>query len=294
MSTPYPPQGPPQYQPPAPTCYRHPDRPTYVQCTRCGRFVCGECMRSAAVGHQCVDCVQQGAATVRQVRPARSMFGGTQTGTTPVVTYTLIAINVLMFVVQTASPVLERALVLWPPAVADGEWWRIFSSAFLHYGIAHIMFNMWALWVVGPPLERWLGRARFLSLYVLSALGGGVLVYLLSALNSATAGASGAIFGLFGATFVVGKRLNMDVRGVVTLIAINLAFTFVLPLLSHQQISWQGHIGGLVTGAAVAWLYAYTPSERAGSLHLWASLALLAVFVAVVWWRSSQLLALFG
>lgn len=287
MSTPYPPPGPPQYQPQAPTCYRHPDRQTYVQCTRCQRPICPECMNAAAVGHQCPDCVQAGAATVRQAK-TRWVYPPT------VVTYTLIAINVLMFGLQTIAPGLERQLVLWPPAVADGQWWRLFTSAFLHYGIAHILFNMWALWVIGPSLEKWLGRWRFLGLYVLSALGGGVLVYLLSPLNSATAGASGAIFGLFGATFVIGKRVGMDVRGVVALIVINLAFTFVLPMLSSQQISWQGHIGGLLTGMLVSWLYAYTPREHKDSLHLWISLGILAVFVALVWWRSAHLLALYG
>ena len=248
-------------------------------------------MRDAAVGHQCVECVQAGAATVRQ---PRTMFGGRQTGDTPVVTYALIAINILMYIVQTSSASLERQLVLWPPAVADGEVWRIFTSAFLHYSVTHILFNMFALWVIGPPLERALGRSRFLSLYILSALGGGVLVYLLSPLNSATAGASGAIFGLFGATFVVGKRLNMDVRGVVGIIAINLAFTFVIPLMSSQQISWQGHIGGLVTGMLVAWIYAYTPRDRRTTVHLGASVALLVLFIALVWWRTSHLLALYG
>ena len=195
------------------------------------------------------------------------------------VTYTLIAVNIAMFIVQTSSATLERQLVLWPPAVADGQVWRIFTSAFLHYSVTHILFNMFALWVIGPPLERALGRSRFLALYILSALGGGVLVYLLSPLNSATAGASGAIFGLFGATFVVGKRLNMDVRGVVAMIVINLAFTFVLPLLSSQQISWQGHIGGLVTGILVAWIYLYAPRERRNAVHLGASVALLVLFV---------------
>ncbi len=285
MSTPYPPQGQPQYYPQGPSCYRHPDRPTYVACTRCGRPVCPECMVVAAVGHQCVDCVREGAAAVRQ--PKRVPSGA-------VVTYALIAINVAMFILQSSSARLERQLVLWSPAVADGEVWRLFTSAFLHYSVTHILFNMWALWVVGPPLERWLGRSRFLALYILGALGGGVLVYLLSPLNSATAGASGAIYGLFGATFVVGKRLNLDVRGVVALIAINLAFTFVIPLLSSQNISWQGHIGGLLTGMAVAWLYAYTPRDRNNSLHLWASMGLLAVFVVLVWWRSQQLMALFS
>ncbi len=137
--------------------------------------------------------------------------------------------------------------------------YRLLTSAFMHYGVTHLLFNMYALFVIGPPLEKWLGRSRFIALYALSALGGSVLVYLLSPLNAATAGASGAVFGLFGASFVVGKRLNLDVRWVIGLIAINLAFTFVIPLMGGQQISWQGHIGGLVTGAAVAAAYAYAP-----------------------------------
>ena len=133
------------------------------------------------------------------------------------------------------------------------------TSAFLHYGMTHLLFNMWALWVVGPPLEAALGRLRYGALYGLSALGGSVLVYLLSDLGAATAGASGAVFGLFGATFVIGKRLNLDVRWVIGLIVLNLAFTFVIPLISSQNISWQGHIGGLVTGVGIAAAYAYAP-----------------------------------
>ncbi len=121
----------------------------------------------------------------------------------PTVTYALIAVNVVMFVLQMAVPGLQSELVLRPYAVADGEWYRLLTSAFLHYGVPHLLFNMWALYVVGPPLEMALGRLRFFGLYALSALGGSVLVYLLSSPMAATAGASGAVFGLFGATFVV-------------------------------------------------------------------------------------------
>ena len=140
--------------PPATRCYRHPDRITYVQCTRCGRQACPDCLHAAAVGHQCVDCVGAAARTVRQ---PRTIFGvRRRTAITPVVSYALIAVNVAMFMMQSASVTLERRLVLWPPAVADGEVWRILTSAFLHDGLAHILFNMWALWFVGPSLERWL------------------------------------------------------------------------------------------------------------------------------------------
>ena len=132
---------------------------------------------------------------------------------------------------------------MWSPAVADGEVYRLITSAFLHNGITHILFNMFALFVVGPPLEIWLGRLRFIALYLLSALGGSVVVYLFSPLNAATVGASGAVFGLFAATFVVGKKVNVDIRWVVIMIVINLVITFTVP-----SISWQGHLGGLVTG----------------------------------------------
>jgi membrane associated rhomboid family serine protease len=248
-------------------------------------------MRDAAVGHQCDECVRDGAKSVRQ---PKTSFGGTGLGAKPVITYALIAINVTMFLLETVSRTLKSDLVLFAPAVADGDLYRLLTSAFMHYGIAHLLFNMYALYVIGPPLELWLGRLRFIGLYGLSALGGSVLVYLLSPLNAATAGASGAVFGLFGASFVVGKRLNLNVQWVVGLIAINLAFTFVIPALGGQSISWQGHIGGLVTGAVVAAAYAYAPRERRTLVQVSATVALLVVFAALTMWRTSDLLAQFG
>jgi membrane associated rhomboid family serine protease len=200
----------------------------------------------------------------------------------------------VMFVLETVSRGLKSELVLFSPAVAGGDLYRLLTSAFMHYGVAHLLFNMYALYIIGPPLEKWLGRLRFTALYALSALGGSVLVYLLSPLNAATAGASGAVFGLFGASFVVGRRLNLDVRWVIGLIAINLAFTFVIPLLGGQNISWQGHIGGLVTGALVAAAYAYAPRERRTMVQVSASVTLVAVFALLIWWRTTDLLTLFG
>ncbi len=275
----------------APTCYRHPDRQTYVRCTRCNRYICGDCMRDAAVGHQCAECVNVGAKSVRQ---PRTQFGGRQAGDKPVVTYALIAACVVMFVLQNASPQLQSELVLHSPSVAEGQLYRLVTSAFLHYGMTHLLFNMWALWVIGPPLEAALGRLRYGALYGLSALGGSVLVYLLSDLGAATAGASGAVFGLFGATFVIGKRLNLDVRWVIGLIALNLAFTFVIPLISSQNISWQGHIGGLVTGAGIAAAYVYAPRANRALVQWGATAAVLVVFVLLIWWRTYDLRVLFG
>lgn len=238
-------------------------------------------MRSAAVGHQCVDCVSEGAKSVRQPRTTAGANSNMAW-----VTYVLIAANVVMFMLQKAVPGVYEALVLWPRGIAYGEVYRLVTSAFLHADVMHILFNMWALYVVGPSLERWLGRMRFIGLYALSGLGGSVLVYLITPLDQPTLGASGAIFGLFGATFVVARRLNFDVRWVVGLIVLNLVFTFVAP-----GISWQGHIGGLVTGAAVAAVYAYAPRANRTLIHVGFSIGVLLLFAALVWWRTASLMS---
>lgn len=288
MSYPYPPQSPAE----TPTCYRHPDRQTYVRCTRCGRYICPECMRAAAVGHQCVECVNEGA---KSVRAPRTQFGGVQRSGAPLLTYGLIAVNVVMFVLQMASGNLESQFTLWPPGIAlHDQWYRLVTSMFLHYGAMHLLFNMWALYVVGPPLEAWLGRLRFGVLYVLSGLGGSVLVYLLSPLESATAGASGAIFGLFGAIFIVARQLNLDVRWIGAVVVLNLVFTFAGPALGAGAISWQGHIGGLVTGALVAAAFVYAPRERRNAIQAGVSVAFALLFAAAVWWRTNDLLTTFG
>lgn len=247
-------------------------------------------MRTAAVGQHCVECVRAGARSVRQ---PRTQFGGRERSATPVVTYALIAINVLTFVLQISVRGLQSQLVLWPPAVADGQLYRLATSAFVHYGPLHLMLNMWALYVVGPPLEMLLGRLRFGALYALSLLGGSVLVYLLT-LNTQTAGASGAVFGLFGATFVVAKRLNLDLRWVVAVIVINLLFTFVAPAVSSQRISWQGHVGGLVTGGLVAAAYVYAPRNSRNLIQSAVTIGFLVAFAVLIWWRTGVLLAEFG
>lgn len=270
----------------APTCYRHPGRPAHLRCNRCERYICPDCMRAAAVGHQCVECVRAGARTTR---PPRTRFGGRHRSGSPAVTYALIAVNVAAFVMQLVSRNLEKHLTLWPPAVADGQLYRLATSAFLHYGAMHLLLNMWALYVVGPPLEMWLGRLRFGALYALSGLGGSVLVYLLSPLSTATAGASGAIFGLFGATFVVARRLTLDIRWVGAVIVINLMFAF-----GSQLVSWQAHVGGLVTGGVVAAAYVYPPAERRNAVQAVVTTVAVVAFIALIWWRTNDILAEFG
>src|SRR5215469_6776722 len=185
-----------------PTCYRHPGRETYVSCVRCGRYACPDCMRSAAVGQQCVDCVGQGA---QGTRPARTVFGG-RPATGAVVTWTLVAINVALFLVIWVRPSVVTNLEMLGYAsyggglhgVAAGEWYRLITSAFVTpgaglsgLGFVDILFNMWALIFVGPALEGFLGRLRFLAVYLLSAVGGGVMYYYLVPPDHAAVGASG-------------------------------------------------------------------------------------------------------
>jgi membrane associated rhomboid family serine protease len=275
--------------PPVPTCYRHPGRETYVRCTRCDRYICPECMRDAAVGHQCPECVAEGHKSVRAPRTAMGARVGSGT---PVVTYSLIGICVLAYLAELASTEVVRDFMMVGVGmggdgaligVAEGQWYRLFTSMFLHqpprggsFGITHILFNMWALWAVGPALEQALGRWRFLALYVLAGLGGSVLLYLVDPLSAAV-GASGAIFGLFGAFFVIGRKLGGQVGPIVFLLVINLVITFAVP-----GISWQGHIGGLAVGAALAVAYAYAPKTRREAIHITASAAMLTLLIALV------------
>ena len=238
-------------------------------------------MRSAAVGHQCVDCVQTAAYATPPIVAATRRATSPAAGV-PVVTYALIAVNVAVFLLQIASAGLRSQLALVPALIAhDGEYYRLVSSAFAHFGLVHILFNMYALYVLGPPLERHLGRLRFAALYGLSALGGSVMVYLFSPLMGQTVGASGAIFGLFGATLIAARRLNLDVRWLIGLVVINLVITFGFP-----GVSWQGHIGGLIVGTLVAAVYVYAPrAVQAG-----VSVALLALFAALTAWRTRAIM----
>jgi membrane associated rhomboid family serine protease len=283
---------PPEYgqNPPAPTCYRHSGRPTYVSCVRCGRPACPDCLRPAAVGHQCVECIREGSKGVRQ---ATGRFGGTA-ATNGRVTWVLIGINLLLYVVMLAHPSLEADWWLFAGnkqlgGVADGQWYRLITSAFLPgaggLGVLDIAFNMWALFLVGPAIERVLGPLRYLAVYLASALGGAVCYLFIVPPGQPALGASGAIFGLFGAWFVLSRRLGVDSRQVVFLIVLNLAIGFV----GHSYIAWQDHVGGLVTGAVITAAYAYAPRKNRGLIQLAATVAVLALLLGGVLLRNYQL-----
>ncbi|MFV0251987.1 MAG: rhomboid family intramembrane serine protease [Beutenbergiaceae bacterium] len=233
------------------------------------------------MGVHCIDCVKQAE---QGGRAQVTVFGAKVRRGRPVVTITLIAICVVLYLLDWVTP-LPRYLLTFTPAVGAVEPWRMLTTAFLHapgtYGIMHIGFNMMALWFTGPFLERAFGRLRFLALYLTSALGGSVAVLLLTPLvawNIGTVGASGAVFGLFGAVAVVMARMKVRNNSILSVIAINLVLTFLIP-----NISWQAHLGGLVTGAAVAALYAYVPKRW----QVWGAVAgvgaiLLVLVVATV------------
>ena len=191
----------------------------------------------------------------------------------------MIATNVGVFLVDAAlggftglfssgGPLLEAGLV-YGPAVAAGEWWRIFTSAFLHLGLLHLAFNMYALWLFGPIIEQMYGHIEYAVAYVLCAAGGSVLT-ILAAPQSAAAGASGAVFGLLGMAFVVSRRrhlmLGPQARAIVsqagTLLVLNLVITFASP-----RISWTGHLGGLLVGVVIGWLL--VPSQAATMGSFW-------------------------
>ncbi|WP_017595400.1 rhomboid family intramembrane serine protease [Nocardiopsis potens] len=272
--------------PAVPTCYRHPDRETYVSCTRCERNICPDCMREAAVGHQCPDCVAEGN---RGLRAPRTVLGG-KAVSAPYATWTFLALMVLGYVAQlvdeaVSGGMLTGALAMNPwRVIVQGDWYLLITAAFLHGGVLHLAFNGFALYVVGRQLEDWLGHLRFTVLWLLSAVGGSVLSMAVAVAGAVAAptpadipvqlsvGASGAIFGLFGAVLLVGRRLRLDTRFILGLLAVNLLITFLVP-----GISWTAHIGGLATGLVLGAGFAYLP-RREGASRTAAHIA-----VAVAW-----------
>ena len=259
-----------------PVCPRHPDRVSYVSCQRCGRPACPECQRPAPVGFHCVDCVRELAG------PApRTAYGAVaRPGGRPLMTFLLIAACAVVYVLQWAVP---NSFVYQEYAYATLltgiEPYRMLTAAFLHAQtfILHILVNMYTLWIFGQALEPLLGRARFLAVYLLSAVGGSVGYFLLTPPNlGGVVGASGAVFGLFGAMFVVMRQRGGDSRQLLVLIAINAVLGFVVP-----QIAWQAHLGGLVTGALATAAIAYAPRGRYRSLVQYGGMAAVAVLLAV-------------
>lgn len=238
-------------------CYRHPDREAYISCQRCERLICPECMNDASVGFQCPSCIATGA---KSVRAPRTLAGGAVSGREGIVSLTLIGINVLAFVIQIAtgdrtSDIYQHG-AMQGYVVADGDYWRLLTSAFLHAGVLHIAFNMYALYLFGPFVERALGTWRFIVAYLTMAIFASVFVYVLTAPSTVTIGASGAVFGLFGMALIFLLKAKQDVSTLLVLLAIN-AF-----LSLRGGISWQGHLGGFIIGCLLGLAFAYAPRDK--------------------------------
>ncbi len=283
---------------PAPRCYRHPGRETWVSCTRCERPICPECLRPASVGFQCPQCVAEGAASVRA---PRTTYGARVAARAGLLSYLLIGANVAVFVVVSASGLtqftgavatgtpaartFDRLLMVPILVAAQHQYYRLLSAAFLHTGLLHLAMNMIALAVVGPTLEQAFGRWRFLTVYLLAALGGSVAVYLFGNEFTGVAGASGAIFGVFAATVLALLRVGMDVRWIVTVLAVNLALSFA------PGISLLGHLGGFVVGGLAGAAVVYTPSGRSRTaVQVLAFGVLLVAMIGLVAYRTHVLL----
>jgi membrane associated rhomboid family serine protease len=243
------------------TCYRHPSRETGVSCSNCGKAICPDCMTTTPVGMRCPDC----AGKKQRVHTMRSMH------VDPIATYVLIGINVLLFLgsggggsIVTGSggsSQVFRDLALWGPAIDLGhDYWRLVTAGFLHSGLLHIGFNMYILYWLGTMLEPSLGHVRFVALYFASLLAGSFGALLLNP-NAVTVGASGAVFGLMGAAFVLQRARGIDPMqsGIGPVILFNLVLSFVIP-----NISIGGHLGGLVGGAAAAFAMERLASRRPG------------------------------
>ena len=268
------------------TCYRHPDRVTGLSCSECGRPICTECMTAAPVGIRCPEHSGRPQGVQRMTRGVqRAAFEGMGAK----VTRALIVINVGVYVAELIQGGGVNGVhsdiylhgVLWAPFIADGDYWRLVTAAFLHYGPFHLLLNMLALYWFGTAVEGAIGHLRFLAIYLAAGLAGSAGALILTP-NTPTVGASGAIFGILGALLILEWMATGSFAGpAMTMIVVNLAFTFY----ARSSISVGGHLGGLVAGIvgmlALARLRAYRPQY----LGLVAVVLIGAASVAIAYWK---------
>jgi len=264
-------------------CYRHPDRQSFIICQRCGRTVCSECQTQAAVGVHCPECVREARESApRTSRGTRTRIKRSMRSSSgvPVVTYTLIGLNIAVFALDFVTGGSLYGWLAYRGDFTGSQPWRMLTSTFMHASVLHLLFNMFSLFIFGPVIENAVGRARFAALYLLAGFGGSLAVLLLAP-DQAVVGASGAIFGLLGAFFIIQRRLGGNNAQLLVLIGLNVAFGFIVP-----NVAWQAHVGGLVVGAAVAAVYMATRhrSKKAVQIASVAGIgvALVAITIAAV------------
>ncbi|NKE61601.1 rhomboid family intramembrane serine protease [Lentzea sp. PSKA42] len=284
-----PPDGPIGAQPEAPVCVRHSDRPTRLRCTRCDRPACPECLHDASVGMHCVDCVNEGRRTVRR---ARTLVGAEVSEGRVIITPILIALNVLAYVVtvfQSGSPMnnarssLFTATSLIPDLTAQGEWWRILTSGFMHFGLIHLALNMAVLYVVGQHVEREMGKLRFSVVYFLALLGGSAAAFYFGTVCQQLAGASGAVFGLMGALLILWKRQRRDISTIVVVVGINLVSNL------FTNASLLGHLGGFVIGGLLTLAMVRAPQKNRNLYQVAAVVAAVVLLGVMFALRAAQL-----
>lgn len=280
-------------------CYRHPDRQSFVLCQRCLRTICPECQTQMPVGVICPECLreqQKAPGAPRPSRAARTLRAVRADDSRPLVTYGILAVTLFTFVVtliptfgqQVQNSLAMFAPLLYPQFSGSFEPWRLLTVLLVHSpGFWHVGLNMLALWMLGRSLEPMLGRLRFLWLYLLSGLGGSIAIVLFG-FTTPVVGASGAIFGLFGALLVIGRHLGANITGIAVVLGINLVLT-LLPLITGLlggglgvQVSWQAHLGGLAVGALVGWIYARTRAVRKQRLQAGLLIGLTVVLLAML------------
>jgi membrane associated rhomboid family serine protease len=283
------PAGPHEQRPVLPACVRHPDRPTGLSCSRCGRPACPECLRSASVGQHCVDCLAEGRRSVR----TPVTIAGARPRDRAVVMPILVAVNVLVYavtVIQAGSltsnttGALFEEWVLWPIGARNGGWWEFITAGFLHFGPIHILMNMVALWIIGRDFERVMGPLRFTVIYFVALFGGSVSVFLFSNPDTPEAGASGAVYGLMGGLLVLVYRLKLNPGQVIGMIVINLAISVAIP-----GISLLGHIGGLISGIVLTAAMVWGPAARRLVWQVGAVVVVLVLLVGLVLVREQSI-----
>ncbi|MFT2817391.1 rhomboid family intramembrane serine protease [Leifsonia sp. A12D58] len=261
-------------------CYRHPDRQSFILCQRCGRTICPECQTQAAVGVICPECMKEQRQNAPRTKPA-ALTRITRMGNdgSPVVTYSIIALTLVVFVLQLIPGLNVTQHLLYAGVYSEPgyfEPWRMLTTMFVHSTsfIFHVALNMYTLWIFGQILERMLGRGRFLTLYLLSGLAGSLGVLFLADPFTPVVGASGAIFGLMGAFLVIQRHLGASATQLLVLVGINLVIGFVPGL----NVAWQAHVGGLIGGAIIGLIFVKTRKREQKNLQI----GLLAIFGAVL------------
>lgn len=299
----------------APTCYRHPDRETWIRCQRCDRPICPDCMNDAAVGFQCASCVKEGHRDTRQLQ---GRFGGARAANPAATSMVLIGINVAVWLAinltgragssllgwlqlapqgrcvsastpdgwypgvgEVICPAVNGSDGVWREGFLTGAWWQPLTSAFTHLEVWHLAMNMLVLWFLGPQIEAALGRTRFLAVYLLAALGGSVAVLWWSPAYGSTVGASGAIWGLLGALLVLALKVRRDTgtdNGAVRSVLTWIGINVVFSF-AVGGISWQAHFGGLIAGIVATAAIVLAPRENRSAIQ-WITLGIMTVAIA--------------